>query len=125
MKKIILGIAALVGTCSVADANILTINNNTNCTYNLSIGGIGSGGGATVAIPGTSSFTSGPPSSGIFGVKIMYADITGATSQIYVGDNMPFANSIAFPAPSCPTPFNYITAIWQTAANGDVTLTIM
>lgn len=125
MKKFILGITALVGACSIADANTLTVNNNTNCTYNLSIGGIGNGGGVTVATPGTTTFNSNFPSTGIFGVKVMYVDVTGNFSQIYVGDNTPFANSTALPAPSCPTPFNSITGIWQTAPNGDVTLTIL
>jgi hypothetical protein len=125
MKKIILGVAALIGACSMADANTLTVHNNTNCTYDLSIGGIGNGGGFTVAVPGTSTFNSNFPSTGIFGVKVMYADVNGSLSQIYVGDNLPFANSTALPAPSCPTPFNFITAVWQTAPNGDVTLTIL
>ena len=124
MKRLILGVTALIGACSIADANILTVNNNTSCTYDLSIGGIGTSG-PTVAIPGTTTFSSSAPSTGIFGVKVMFVDITGATSQIYVGDTVPFANSTAFPAPSCPTPFNFITAIWQTASNGDVILTIL
>lgn len=125
MKKLILGLAALMGACSIADANMLTINNNTSCTYKLSIGGGTSTPGPNVAVPGTSTFFSVPPSGIIFGVKIMFVDITGATSQIAVGDITPFANSLAFPAPACPTPFNYITAIWQTATNGDVILTIL
>ena len=125
MKKLILGAIALIGTCSIADANVLTVNNQTNCTYDLSIGGIGSSG-PTVALPGTSTFTSSTsPVTTIDAVKIMFVNITGATSQINVGNGSPFANSMAFPAPSCPVPFNYITALWQVAPNGDVTLTIL
>ena len=125
MKKLILGTLALIGACTMADANTLTVNNQTACNYPLSIGGIGGGGGTTVAVPGTSSFTSSAPSAGIFGVKIMFVDITGATSQIYVGDTVPFANSMSMPAPSCTVPFNYITAIWQIAPSGDVTVTLL
>jgi hypothetical protein len=125
MKKIILGLVALTGACSIADANTLTINNNTSCTYNLSIGGGTSAPGPTVAAPGSSIFSSVPPSGNIFGVKIMFVDVTGATSQIYVGDTVPFANSSAFPAPACPTPFSFVTAIWQTTPGGDVIVTIL
>ncbi len=50
MKKLILGVA-LMGACSMADANTLTVNNSTGCTFDLSIGGIGSSG-VTVAPPG-------------------------------------------------------------------------
>ena len=124
MKKLILGIAALVGACGIADANVLTINNNTNCTYDISIGGIGTSGGVTVAVPGTSTFTSSPITT-IFGVKIVFVNITGGTGGTYVGDTTPFANTMGSPAPACPTPFGYITALWQTAPNGDVTLTIL
>lgn len=127
MKKLILGTLALIGACSMADANTLTINNNTACTYTLSIGGIGNypGPNPTVAVPGTSIFNSYPPSNGIFGVKILFIDVAGANGGTYVGSNVPFANTAGSPAPACPTPFNFITAVWQTATNGDVTLTIL
>ncbi len=117
--------AALIGACNMADANTLTINNTTNCTYNLSIGGIGGGGGVTVAVPGSSSFNSAPPSPGIFGVKIMYADVTGGLSQIDVSNGSPYANSLALPAPVCSSAVGYLTAVWQILPNGDVVLTLL
>lgn len=121
-----LGIFALIGACSMANANTLFINNTTNCTYDISIGGIGGSGGAlNVAVPGMSSATSAPPSSGIFGVKIAFPNVTGGNTGTYVGDTVPFASTAGMPAPICFTPFGYITAIWQTAPNGDVTLTIL
>ncbi len=123
MKKIILGIAALIGACGMADANVLTVNNNTNCTFDLSIGGIGTSG-PTVAIPGASTFTSSPITT-ISGAKIMFINAAGGTGGTYVGSTVPFANTMGSPAPACPTPFGYITAVWQTAPNGDVTLTIL
>ena len=125
MKKLILGTMALIGACSMADANTLFIINNNNCTYDLSIGGIGSSG-PTVAVPGASSFSSSTsPATTISGVKLMFLDVTGSTSQIYVGNGTPFANSAGFPAPVCSNQFNMITAIWQVDPAGDVHLTIM
>jgi hypothetical protein len=124
MKKLILGTLALIGACSMADANTLTVTNNTGCTYNLSIGGIGSSG-PTVAPPGPSSFVSTPPSSGISGVKIMFTDVTGSTIQLNVGNGSPFASSMGMPAPACTTNFGYVSAIWQINASGDVFLTLM
>lgn len=114
---------ALIGACSMADANTLFITNNNNCTYDLSIGGIGSSG-PTVAVPGTSSYSSSGTTS-ISGVKLMFLDVTGTTSQIYVGNGTPFANSAGFPTPVCSNQFNMITAIWQVDPAGDVHLTIM
>ena len=127
MKKLILGTLALIGACSMADANTLTINNTTGCTYTLSIGGIGNYPGPfpTVAVPGSSIFNSYPPSNGISGVKIEFVSVTGANVGIGVGNNAPFGSTMGSPAPACPTPFGYITAVWQVAANGDVTLTIL
>ncbi len=126
MKKLILGVAALIGACSMADANTLTINNNTNCTFDLSIGGIGNySGPPTVAVPGTSTYSSNFPSPAIFGVKIMFTNVAGTNGGTSVGDTVPFANTMGSPAPACPTPFGYITAVWQTAPNGHVTLTIL
>ena len=104
---------------------MLTIKNTTNCTYDLSIGGLGNSTGPTVAVPGTSTFFSNFPSSGIFGVKITFVDVLGGTGGTYVGDNTPYASTTGAPAPACPTVFGFITAVWQTAANGDVTLTIL
>lgn len=127
MKKLILGTLALIGACSMANANILTVKNNTNCTYTLSIGGIGNypGPTPTVAIPGTSTFNSNPPSSGISGVKIVFTDVNGDNGGTSVGNTVPFANTMGSPAPACSTPFGFITAVWQIAPNGDVTLTIL
>jgi hypothetical protein len=127
MKKLILGTLALIGACSMADANTLTINNTTGCTYTLSIGGIGNYPGPfpTVAVPGTSSFNSYPPSSGISAIKILFTDVTGANGGTSVGNTVPYGSTMGSPAPACPTTFGYITAVWQVATNGDVTLTIL
>ncbi len=121
MKKLVLGVAALIGACSMADANTLTINNNTGCTYNLSI----SGAGGSTAAPGTSTFTSTNPAIAITSIKIMFNDVNGGTIQLNVGNGSPFASSLGLANPACPTQFNYVTAIWQLATNGDVVLTIM
>jgi hypothetical protein len=125
MKKLILGTLALIGACSMADANTLFVTNNTGCTYDLSIGGIGISG-VTVAPPGASSFASSvtPPTT-ISGVKITFLSVTGANGGVYVGNGTPFANTMGSPAPACTTPFGYITAVWQTAPSGDVYLTIL
>lgn len=125
MKKLILGVLALTGACSMADANTLTVKNMNNCTYDLSIGGIGSSA-PTVAAPGTTTFTSSTsPVTTISGVKIMFQDINGNMIQLNVGNGSPFASSMGLAAPLCPTPFNYVTAVWQLGPSGDITLTIM
>lgn len=124
MKKLILAVVALTGVCGMANANQLQINNNTPCTFDLSIGGIGSSG-PTVAVPGTSFFNSTPPSSGISAVKILFTDVAGNLGGTAVGNSTPFGSTMGMPAPACPTPFGYITAIWQTLPSGDVVLTIL
>lgn len=124
MKKIILSALVLIGACSMADANILKVTNSTGCTYDLSIGGIGTSG-PTVAAPGISTFSSSAPSSGITSVKVTFTDVTGNTIQLNVGNGSPFASSMGLATPACPTPFGYVSAIWQQYPNGDVALTLM
>lgn len=125
MKKMMLGALALIGVCSMANANQLTINNNTGCTYDLSIGGIGNTSNPMIAVPGTSTYNSSAPSTGIFGVKVMYVDVLGGQSQISVGNGSPYANSLSLPTPTCTSAVGYLTAVWQNLPNGDVVLTLL
>ncbi len=127
MKKLILGTLALIGACTMADANTLDIKNNTGCTYTLSIGGIGNYPGPfpTVAPPGASSFMSYAPSTGITSIKIMFTDVNGNGIQLNVGNGSPYASSLGLATPACPTPFGYVSAIWQVDPSGNIVLTLM
>lgn len=119
----ILGVLALTGVCGMANANKLTINNSTPCTYDLSIGGIGNSS-PSVAVPGISEFDSSPITT-ISGIKIMFPDVNGATIQLNVGNGSPFASSQGLPAPACATSSGYVMAIWQLLPSGDINLMIM
>ena len=119
MKKLLLGTLALIGISVEAEANMLTIYNNTPCTYTLSISGAG---GATV-LPGMSTIMS-VGTANIDAVKIMYVNGTNYT-QVNVGYGYTISNSIGQPTPPCLTASTYFTAAWsQASVTANATLSI-
>jgi len=117
MKKMLLAALALTGTGVAAEANMLTVNNLTPCTYTISL----SGGSGTVIPPGTSTFYSFGTVN-ITAIKIMWG---GGVTQVNVGYGSPYHNSIGQPTPTCLAPGGFYTASWaQASPSADASMVI-
>lgn len=107
MKKLLLGVFALIGTAGIAQANTLTVMNLTGCPYTLSISGYGY---ATIGT-GTYTFNS-IGSANIDAAKVVYVFASGATTGLGVSMGTPYANTAGQPTPPCLTAA-YFTASWS------------
>ena len=122
MKRLLLAACALAGTYGITQANTVTVNNLTGCTYTLNFSSsIGT------APPGISVHTSAPGTD-IIACKIIY-DYAGPNNiSIGVGmspDYPPYANSSMFPyTPPCLTSSFYTVAWSQSGATANATLVI-
>lgn len=119
MKKLLLGVLALIGTAGIAQANTLTVMNLTGCTYTLSISGYGY---ATVG-SGTYVFNSVGPAD-ITAAKVLYVFASGANTGLGVGISTPYANTAGQLTPPCLTAA-YFTASWaQSTSSANATMVI-
>lgn len=107
MKKLLLGVCALLGTAGMAQANVLTATNLTACSYDVSI----SGYGTTTLPPGTSTFVS-LPGTNIDAIKVLYTSGGSVIAACSVGYGFLNANTLGQPTPPCLPPGGFFTASW-------------
>lgn len=108
MKKLLLAVCALLGTVGMAQANVLTVNNITGCTYQATMNGYGAI--ATIP-PGISTFTS-LPGSNITEIKIIYMSGGTGLASCSVGLGNTNSNTMGQPTPPCLASGAYFTAAW-------------
>lgn len=124
MKKVLLAAFCLLGSYGISQANTLTVNNLTGCTYILSL----DGGGYVSASPGSNTFTSFPGAN-ITIAKVAYwpgypsAPIVAETA---VGISFPYGNTSGQTTPPCLIGGStYFTATWsQGSPSANATLVI-
>lgn len=119
MKKLLLAALTLTGTFSLAQANTLTINNNTGCTIYMGLNSVG----LQYVPPGSVTVTFQPD---ITNAKFEYPTSTGYSGSFAVGFGFPYVSTMGAAAPACSTAVGYITAVWQQAnPTGNVVLTFL
>jgi hypothetical protein len=113
MKKLLLGTCALLGTAGMAQANVLTVNNLTACTYEATMTGYGAI--ATIP-PGISTFTS-LAGFDISSFKIIYMSGGTGLASCSVGLGYMSSNTMGQPTPPCLPPGAYFSAAWAQATS--------
>lgn len=123
MKKLFLALAAFAGTYGITNANTVTVNNLTGCTYTLNFSSV-----VTTVGPGITTVSSTAVSGDLIACKIIYNDGLPGSISIGVGlqpDFPPYANSAMFANnPPCVTNGFYSVAWSQASSAANATLVI-
>ncbi|RQO32469.1 hypothetical protein DBR32_02370 [Taibaiella sp. KBW10] len=120
MKKVLLAAFALIATYGIADANVMTVQNLTACTYTLST----STGQILTAPPGLSTFTS-TGSLHFVATKVVYNFGVFPETTLGVGLGSPYANTMGQTTPPCLVGTTYYTGSWsQASPTANATLVI-